>query len=280
MNLVPVEHDGVKVLVKKPSKRDKDDAQLVYASAWRKAVEGKAVLREKLNEHLAEQGLWDEARQKKYEDILNGINDKEMILKKGGIPLREAKKVAFELRSLRIELRDLIAVRTAYDGNTAEGLADNARFDHLVTVCVLDPNTQKPIFKDLEEYNEKGTEEWAIKAASQLASFLYELDPKYEENLEENKFLKNHKFVDEKGRLINKEGHLIAIGADKKERLIDENGDYVAYESDGTKYKVYYDGTRVEEIVQAPFLDDDNNAVTTEDELGEESEEETPVEAE
>jgi len=272
MNLVPVECNGVKVLVKKPSKRDRDDAQLIYASSWRKAVEGKAVLREKLNEYLTEQGLWDDAHEKKYKDILNKINDKETVLKKGGIPLREAKKIAFELRDLRVELRDLISVRTAYDQNTAEGLADNARFDYLVTVCVLDANTEKPVFKDLEDYNERGAEEWAVKAASQLASFLYDLDPKYEENLEENKFLKNHKFIDKNGRLVNKDGHLIAIGADGKERLIDENNNYIAYESDGTKYNVYYDGTRVEEIVQAPFLDDGDEISTT-DEPSEKSEE-------
>ena len=264
MNMVEVEHEGVKVLVKKPSKKDRDEAQLVYASSWRKAVENKAILREKLNEHLAEQGLWDESRQKKYEEILSGINEKELILRKGGIPLNKAKKIAFELKGLREDLRDLIAARTNYDQNTAEGLADNARFDYLVTVCVVDPVTRQPVFRDMEDYNERGAEAWAIRAASQLASFLYELDPDYEKNLVENKFLVDHKFADEKGRLINKNGHLIAVGADGKERLINEEGDYIAYDENGESYKVNYDGSRKEEIVQAPFLDDEEEIVETE----------------
>lgn len=257
MNEIEVEHDGIKVLVKKPSKKNRDDAHLVFVSAWRKAVEGKAILREKLNEYLTEQGLWDGARQKKYEDILNGINEREMVLKKGGISLKSAKTVAFELKSLREDFRDLIAVKTSYDQYTAEGVADNARFDYLVTVCVLDPVTRQPVFKNMDDYNERGAEPWAIKAASQLASFLYDLDPDYEKNLVENKFLVEHKFVDDQGRLINKSGHLIAIGPDGKERLINERGEYVAYDSDGNPYEVNYDGTRKEEIVTAPFLDDE-----------------------
>lgn len=257
MNSVTVVDGNVSVLVKKPNKKNLDDAHMVFVAAWRKAVENKAILREKLNDYLVDQGLWDKDRQKKYEDVLNDINAKELVLKKGGIPLIKAKETAFELKRLRDDFRNLIAVRTSYDSYTAEGFAENAKFDYLVSVCVLDPHTNLPVFKDVEDYNERGSEAWAVKAASQLASFLYNLDPEYEANLVENKFLVRHNFVDDQGRLINKDGHLIAIGPDNKERLINADGDYIAYDENGVAYKVLYDGSRAEEIVELPFLEDE-----------------------
>jgi hypothetical protein len=270
-NIREVVEGDVKVLVKKPGRKELNDSQIVYNKAWRKALDGGAIIRAKLNEYLTEQGVWSESKQKQYEDFVRQINDKELVFKKGGIPLKKAKGIALELKRLRAEFRDLIAERTAYDGNTAEGVADNERFDYLVSVCVLDPSSKTPVFKNLDDYNERGSEPWAVKAASELANFIYNLDPNYENNLAENTFLKKFHFTDDKGRLINKEGHLIAVDVEGNERLIDEDGYYVAYTEDGTQYRVNRDGEKVEEIVESPFLDDDGNPV-----LLDSSEEETP----
>jgi hypothetical protein len=254
----------VTVLVKKPSRKDLNESQIVYNKAWRKSLEENAILRQKLNDYLIEQGVWSDAKQKQYEDYIKKINDRELLLKKGGIPLKKAKSIALELRKLRTEFRELIAERTGYDNNTAEGTADNVRFDYLVSVCILDPSTKQPVFKDVDDYNERGNEPWAIKAASELANFLYNLDPNYESNLPENDFLKKFKFTDEKGRLINKDKHLVSVDEAGVERLIDEDGYFIAYEADGTKYYINREGDRVEkdeDIVKQPFLDDDGNAI-------------------
>lgn len=248
------------ISIKKPGKNELSDSQIVYSKAWRKALEGGAIIRAKLNDYLTEQGVWDKQKEKKYNELQNKINAQAEIINRGGVKVSQAKKASFALKRLRNEFVTLIAERNAYDAMTAEGCADNARFDYLVTVCVIDVDTGQPIFKDLDDYNQRGGEDWAIEAAAELAGILYGLDPKYEDNLPENKFLKRFKFIDEKGRLINKDGHLIAIDDDDTERLIDEEGHYIAYE-DGVSYRVDRDGKRVEEVVQAPFLDDDGNPI-------------------
>jgi hypothetical protein len=256
----------VTVLVKKPNRKDLNESQISYNKAWRKSLEEKAILRQKLNDYLTEQGVWSDDKQKQYEDFIKKINDRELVLKKGGIPLKKAKSIALELKRLRASFRELISERTSYDNNTAEGTADNARFDYLVSVCVIDPSTKKPVFKDIDDYNERGAEPWALKAAGELANFLYDLDPNYESNLPENDFLKKFKFTDDKGRLVNKDGHLISIDEDGVERLIDDKGFYIAYNEDGTQYFINRSGEKVErdeDIVQQPFLDDDGNAVDT-----------------
>jgi hypothetical protein len=259
----------VTVLVKKPTKKELNDSQLVYNKVWREALENKAILRQKLNDYLTEQGVWSDEKQKQYEDYIKKINERELILKKGGIPLKKAKSIALELKRFRADFRDLISERTSYDTNTAEGTADNARFDYLVSVCVLDPSTKTPVFKNIDDYNQKGAEPWAVKAAGELANFLYNLDPNYEINLPENNFLKKFNFTDEKGRLVNKEGHLIAVDEDGKERLIDEEGYYVAYDAEGKQYFVNRDGEKIErekDIVTAAFLDDDGNPIAEKEE--------------
>lgn len=260
-----VTEGDITVLVKKPNRKDLNESQIAYNKAWRKSLDDKAILRQKLNDYLTEQGVWSEDKQKQYEDFVKKINDRELVLKKGGIPLKKAKSIALELKRLRVNFRELISERTSYDNNTAEGAADNARFDYLVSVCILDPNTNKPVFKDIDDYNERGSEDWAVKAAGELANFLYNLDPNYEKSLPENEFLSKFKFTDDKGRLVNKEGHLIAVDEDGVERLIDEESYYVAYDENGVQYRVNRSGEKIVEVVVSPFLDDDGNPIVDEE---------------
>lgn len=261
-----VTEGDITVLVKKPNRKDLNESQIAYNKAWRKSLDDKAILRQKLNDYLTEQGVWSEDKQKQYDDFVKKINDRELVLKKGGIPLKKAKSIALELKRLRASFRDLISERTSYDNNTAEGTADNARFDYLVSVCVLDPSSKKPIFKDMDDYNERGSENWAIKAAGELANFIYNLDPNYEKSLPENEFLSKFKFTDEKGRLVNKDKHLISVDEDGVERLIDEDSYYVAYDENGVQYRVNRSGEKIVEIVESPFLDDDGNPIVDSEE--------------
>jgi hypothetical protein len=250
----------VKVLVKKPTRKDYNQSQIVYNKVWAECLQKNAYLRQELNDILEKKGLWSKEKQEKYDQFIQKINNLELILKKGGIPLKKAKSIAIDLKNTREEFRDLISVRTAYDNNTAEGTADNARFDYLVSVCVLDPSTKSPVFKDIEDYNERGAEPWAIKAAGELANLLYNLDQNYEKNLPENDFLKKFKFVNDEGRLVNKDGHLIAIDEDGVERLIDKDNYFIAYDENGKSYRVNKNGEPTE-VEQLPFTDDDGNPI-------------------
>ena len=249
----------VTMTVKRPGKKELNDSQLVYNRSWRNALENGAMLRAKLDEFLEEQGVWSKTKQKQYEVLLDKIRNAQKAIKKGGVKLKVGRARALELVSLRREFRDLISEKTNYDTHTAEGIADNERFDYLVSVCVFDQN-DKPMFSSVDDYNEKASEDWAAKAASELASMLYDIDPNYDDSLPENEFLKKFNMVDDKGRLVNKEGHLIAIGDNDEEILIDEEGFRVAYGENGV-YRVDSDGEKLDEE-SLPFLDDDGNPLT------------------
>ena len=248
-------------LVKSPSLADQREATKVYNTAFSDALKAKAVVRAKLDDLLVEQGLWDDRKQFQFTSIQSKILENERKLARGGISLQEAKNIALEMRKDREELRDLIAVKTNLDTHTAEGQADNARFNYLVSVCTVYNDSKRPYFNSYDDYLNKSADPVAILAAQNLAGMLYGLENNYEEKLPENKFLRQYKFVDDKLRLVNKEGKLV----DQEGRLIDENGRFINEKGEF----VDKDGNLVSDkgdyVVEfKPFLDENGNPVNPE----------------
>jgi len=260
--------DGKKkiVYIKIPDTRINKEAQLAYNQAFRDALQSGAVLRQKLSNVLEEQGVWDDEKEKQYKDVMNSISDGEKELKQGGITLSEARETALGMRRKRGEFRNLISERSSMDGNTAEGQADNERFSFLVYRCLLQDNGS-PLFATKEEYEENANEPYVVDAAGELAQKLYGLDPDYESNLPESKFLTDYKLADKKLRLINKDGHLIDIDQEGVERLIDEDGRFIAYDDDGESYYISRSGDKIDkegDVIGedfSPFLDDNGEPI-------------------
>lgn len=257
-----VDNDGntVKVLIKNPTAKQYRDSQVEYNKAFRVALDSGALLRQKINDHMVDQGIWGQEKEKKYQKFLTDINEKEDLLKGGGVKLSDAKAAALKLRELRDGFKDLIAERNALDTNSAEGQADNARFAELVRVCMVNPDTDQPYFPDQQAYDSQTDQPWVVEASGELANILYGLDPDYEGGLVENKFLKEFKFVNEDLRFINDDGHLV----DSEGKLINEDGRYIAYRTKEGKAKqdpeeAYFVNSDGEEVVS---IDDDDGTET------------------
>jgi hypothetical protein len=245
-------------LVRSPSLNDQREAQKVYNQAFTDAIKSKSVVRAKLDDLLEDQGLWNDEKQAKFTSLQKELLEGEKKLAKGGFSLNEAKDLAVKMKGVRDDIRDLISVRTSLDNHSAEGQADNARFNYLVSVCVVYNDTKQPYFKNLEDYLNKSTDQVAILGAQNLANMLYGLDNDYESNLPENKFLKKYRFIDDKLRLIDKKGRLI----DGEGRLVDERGRFIDEEGgfvDKFGNRVDADGEYV--VEQQPFLDDDGQPI-------------------
>lgn len=231
----------VKVILKSPDTADHKNAQKLYNQTFRIALESGGLLRQKLDDYAEEQGIWNEQKQKQNDEYVERINSMEELLKKGGIRLAEAKKIAMDLKNLRLEFRSFLAERNSLDQISVEGQADNAKFAELVRICMLDPATKKPFFMTQEDYDTSADEPWVLEASGELASIIYGLDPDYDNHLTENKFLKEFDFVNEDLAPINKDGHLVDLDG----RLINEDGRYVAYREDGDQYFVNREGAEV-----------------------------------
>ena len=221
--------------------------------------------------------LWDDKKEQKMNTIQQKLIDKEKDLAKGGISINAAKKIALDMKKLREDLRDLISVRTNLDNHTAEGQADNARFNYLVSSCLVYKESQKPYFEGYEDYLNRASELVAIKGAQILANLLYGLENDYEKKLPENKFLKQYKLVDDNLRLVNKEGHLV----DEDGRLVDITGRFV--DTEGSYVDI--EGNPVDDVGEfivefKPFLDDDGKPIILDEENNEDTEPEKTEEKE
>jgi hypothetical protein len=266
------------MLVRSPSLNDQREAQKVYNQAFTDAIKSKSVVRAKLDDLLQDQGLWNDEKQAKFSALQKELLDGEKRLAKGGFSLNEAKDLAIKMKSVREEIRDLISVRTSLDNHSAEGQADNARFNYLVSVCLVYNDTKQPYFNSMEEYLNRAGEEVALLGAQNLANMLYGLDNNYESNLPENKFLKKYRFIDDKLRLVDKKGRLI----DSDGRLVDENGRFIDEQGSFVdKYgnKVDAEGEYV--VDTQPFLDDEGKPIISdEDKKDEQPAQTSPVPAE
>jgi hypothetical protein len=235
-----------------------------YNRAFSAAVKSGALLRTKLQSYMEEQEVWDEGKEEEYKKIVNRITDNKDRVDRGGIKLSQGFDYCIDTRKARIDLQNLIAERTSLDVNSAEGQAENARFNCLVSLCTIDDETGETVFKDLDDYLARAGDDVAIESATRLAAIMYGLDADFTKNLPENKWLKKWGFVDDKLRLVNKDGHLV----DEDGRLINEDGRYV----DGEGNFVDIDGNPVteegepENVESLPFLDDEGNPLPDPDE--------------
>lgn len=254
---------NIELQVRSPSLEDQREAQKAYNQAFTDAIKSKAVVRAKLDDLLEDQGLWNKEKQAKFTELQQQILDGEKRLAKGGFGIRDAKNLALEMKKTREDIRELISVRTSLDNHSAEGQADNARFNYLVSACVVYKDTNDRYFKSMEDYLNRSDDPAALLGAQKLANMIYGLDNNFEKNLPENKFLQKYKFVDDKLRLIDKSGRLV----DADGRLVDENGRFINEQGefvDKFGNRVDSDG---EYIVDAkPFLDEDGNPIILENE--------------
>lgn len=267
-----VEKDGetLDLAVVEPTVAQQEESEKVYNKVFAEALSGGALLRAKLNKYLAEQQIWGPKEQEKYNTIEQDIIRKLTELKHGKIKLSEARTIALDVRELRTKLVEMTFEKSQIDSNTAEGQADNAKFNYLVSQCVVYNKTRKPYFNSYEEF--KNTlDVVALVGARKLSSLLY-TGMDYE--TDEEKFLKKWKLVDDKGRLVNKDGKL--INEENKlinefGQLVDEDGNLI--DNEGNKIDL---SNQDDEQSEPEFLDDEGNVINVEEYFGEEKEEPAP----
>lgn len=247
-------------VVKPPKAKVVTESQAVYTKSFANAVKSGAILKKALDDHMREQGLWDDEKQQEYLSLIKKQAEIEYKIKSKQITkASEATEKALELKKIRHKLSLLLSDRNSMDTLTAEGIAEQDRFNFLVTHCVYYYDTQKPVYSSVEDYLEKSSSDEGVKCASEFASFLYGIDDNYEDTFVENRILKKLNLLDDKGNLLNKEGKRV----DYEGNLLDENG-----------ARVDKNGVRID-INNNPVIDDSVvDSLEFEDDLGQPAEEE------
>jgi hypothetical protein len=247
----------VELAVKKPDVEQTKELQKFWNAAFQEALTSGAMLRSKLRDEARRQGLWSQKSEDELNKLQKEIFDIELKLSKGGaagLTKNGGKALALRVKEIRAEIRELTAGINDLELRSAESQADNERFSRAVALCTFDPKTGDKFFKSYEDFKSKEDTQAAFDASRNLAFLTNGLDPNFEAELFENKFLKEYGFVDEKLRLINKDGKLV----DSKGRLIREDGRFVNEKNE----LIDADGNPVDEkgnykVEFKPFLDDE-----------------------
>ena len=275
------EYKGKSYCILNPTSQINEDASMEYNRIFSKALRNGALLRESLDSFMRDQNLWDDSRQEEYTGYLQQITEKERQLKLGGIKLSEAKQIAIEIRALRAISRVMIEHKNSLDVNTAQGQAENARFNYLLINCLVyndeeDNGQFRRVYSSMDEFNaDEAEDSVGVEAAGIFARIYFGLEKDYEHNLPENKFLREYKFsnnedhlVDEQGRTVDYEGRLV----DENLRFVDENGEFVDIRGD----RIDEEGNPVGDRF-SPFLDDKGKPISeNQEEESKESKEKEP----
>lgn len=254
--------DGVEkvIVVRKPTAKQNAEAQMQSSKVFGRIISDKdengkstALLRSKLDDYMRDNGMWDDNKTKELVELGKEIYEGEKKLAAGGIKLSEARSLAINIRACRAKQANLLAQKRELDEYTAEGQAENTKFDTLVSLCLFFEGGER-VFSSLDDYQENAHKDHFSAAASKLAEMVYGLDANWQKDLPENKFLTKYGFADESLRLVdpktkkpvNVAGKLI----DDEGRLVDENGKFV--DEDGNPV----DERGMPVVETAPFLED------------------------
>ena len=261
MVIETMDEDGkeLKLAIKTPGHKILHEAQMVYnielTRLIKLSVSQKTQLlsRQQLDQHLDSLGVWTEEDGRQFLRLQLELRSLDLKLRQGGIKLSEAKKIALKMKTKRAVLLILYSRRSQFDEITMESIAENQKFKFLLTKCVMIDESGIQFFVNIEDYETRQSEVSAIDAAVALAGQLYGYDKNSEADLIENKWLKQFKFADDKGRLINDDGKLIDMDGrlvNEKGRFVNEHGKFI----DDQGRLVDNEGNFV--VKTKPFIDD------------------------
>ena len=141
----------VKLLIKRPTQKDLSLAQKIGSKVWTDGVREGLFTKQSLAQFMEREGIWNDLKESKRDEIASKINrlEKDIALGRsssgGKMKVSEGKEKALELRRLRNALRELISERISLEANTAEGLAENSKFNYLVSACTFYESGEKCI---------------------------------------------------------------------------------------------------------------------------------------
>ena len=201
------------IYVRKPTNGELTKAEKVRVKNWSKFKSDPDIMSKiQLNRYLEERGIWDKQKEKERTTLEKSIAELQEKLSRPGkkkVKLSEARNTAIELRKKRVEYRDLISEKIELESNTTESLADNARFDYLVTCCTFYKDSDEKVYNSVGDYENDATD-IAFTAAAALGQLLYNLTDSFEASLPENEFLVKQKLADKENlALIDFDGNYV-----------------------------------------------------------------------
>ena len=251
----------VNILVKRPNSNILNRANALFTKTLHQHMKDGIMTKPELEKFMLEKDIWSEEKSDRQKELAKEIREltKDLFQGRGKRKLSEGKDLAIKIKKARYELQSLIAEKLSLEQNTAESLADNLKFDFLVSECTYTEDGKKKVYNSLEDYQDRSDDEIAFMAAATLAQMIYSLDSNFEAQLPENVFLKKYDLVDDNFNLTDREGHLVSLDGHR----INDEGFYV----NDAGEKVDIDGNLVDSegnfVMSTEYEDDEKPAKKT-----------------
>lgn len=188
------------------------------------------LLRSEVEAYLLKAGIWTVDDAKELQQLSIEIRAAELTIQRGGIALAEARRMAVEMGKKRNNIMALVGKRQQLDSATIESVAENYKFAILATKCIRYADDNKPYFSSYDDFMNRGGEDGVVEACELLAEMIYGTARDVQAGLFETRWLKKAGFVNDNGRLIDKQGRLVDEDGrlvDDQGRFIDESGDFI-----------------------------------------------------
>jgi len=217
-----------------PTNKDLQDAQMIYNIKMADLIrKGELLSRNQLDSYLNKLGLWTTEDQLLFIKMQKELREMEKTLITGELETSEGRKIAIEMRTKREIMLSVYNKRSQFDETTMESVAEQHRFNFLITKCAIDTTNGNCVYKNIDDYVDKQNEQYSVDVAKILASFVFGYKKDFMKQLPENKWLKNNNFVNDDGAFVNKDGDLIdntGRKIDKNGRFVDDNGSFIDIE--------------------------------------------------
>ena len=256
---INVDGQEIAFYVIRPTNETMRNADRFRTKVWTECTDDKIPTKKQLAKIMTQNGSWSDEKAEQEILITREILKLEKELYGGPANKRKKPKVsegrdlAIQIRLKRIELRDLISERIALEENSAENLADNARFDYLVAHSTFYQDGRK-VYKDFNDYDNRSADDIAFAAAQIIAEMVYNIDAGFEKTLPENVFLAKYGLVNEELSLVDPNtGHLVDVDGNR----IDEEGFRV--DEDGNRIDL--DGNKLDEHGNYEMVEYENDLI-------------------
>lgn len=241
----------IKLAVRPVNYEDNEEANRIYSSKVANLLRDrgprKLLLRQQLDDYLRENGIWTDADQKKIDSLQLEIDNLLKQVKKGGQKLSKGRELCIEIMNRRQDMVKISSKRQMFDDVTIESAAENERLEYFVYTCTVHADSGENYWQSFEDMkNDKASNVYA-KAYVNVMKNVYGIDPEFEKNLPENKWLKKYSFINDEleytdrktGEKVDKLGNPIKnLEEEVKQRIETLQGDIVEEE---------------------PFVDDETN---------------------
>lgn len=208
--------------VSKPTHVEEAKAKLQQSKTFSEAINNGACLSTNLVKILKDTGVWSEKDEEEVQELHKKIQKNVDKIDEGGIDIMEARKLAIETSSLRMQVVNRKMIFRENISLTAEGQANDAYFDSLISNCCFNEDGSK-VFKSYDDYLDKSNEDFAIRLAGELSDLVYG-NNEYVKEFPENKFLSEFGFLNNDLQYTNEDGEVVdqdykaIVKEEKKER--------------------------------------------------------------